>query len=115
MNNSLFINTVFYLAGLRLAYGLGDIGWNCTRLRVWHESAWTKETSILTKLWHVLRGCDQRIEVELFFFELFQEIFVANDIGAGLFGAGVICLGSKHGNTNRFTSTVWKRYGSTNV
>ena len=82
----MLIDAIFNFTSFGFFDGFFDVSGNGASFRVWHETLWTKGTSVFTEFWHVLRGRNQYIKGDFALFKTLQELFIFSDVGAGSFG-----------------------------
>ena len=115
MYDSLLVYAVFNLTSLSFFDCLLDIGGNSTSLWIWHEAFWTKETCVLTKLWHVLWSRNKNVEIKLFFIKTLGEFFILCDICASCLCGLCEIEWCEYGYTYVFTGTCWQSDGCADV
>jgi hypothetical protein len=115
VDDSLLVDAVLDLAGFCVFDGCCNIGCDGARFWIWHETAWSEQSSVFTEARHVLWSCHEYVEIQLFFVELLEEFLVAYDVSASGFGCGVVTFWCKYGNAYAASGTVWQCDGCADV
>ena len=101
------VETVFDLTGLQFLNGLRNVRRDRAGLRVRHETLRTKDTTDAADDTHHIRGRNDSVEVEeVFFLDLLDKIFSADEIGTGFGRFRRFGVASKDEDTDLFARTV---------
>ena len=109
MHTGAAIRTEFRTAALRLANRSSDRFGHRTGLRVRHQAAGTELTAEGTDQTHRIRSRDQDIEILPAVFDLLNNVFITDEIGAGILGVlGQLAVGDDR-NADRLAGAPGKR------
>ena len=107
MNDVGLVQTILDLTGLGLLNGLGNIGGYGTGLGRGHQTLRAQHLTETAHHAHHVRAGDDHIEIKpVFLLDLFHQIHIANEVGAGSLGSlSLIALG-EHQHTDSLAGAV---------
>ena len=116
MDNISLIKSVLDLTSFDILNRLSNIHRYSSRLRVWHKSFWTKNTSETSYNAHHIRCGNNYIELEpVLILDLRDQFFAANVVRSSSLCLICLCVFREYQDTYLFTSSVGKNNRSSDL
>ena len=115
MDNSLFVHAVFHFTSFGFFDGLFNVGGDGAGLGVRHQTLGTEQAGVFTEFWHISRGGNQDIKVNLTFLQALQELFVFSDVGTSRGGFLGLVQRGKNGDPDGLAVAVRQDDGGTDI
>ena len=115
VDNSLFVYAVLNLTSLGFFDSLFNVSGDGAGLGVRHQALGAEQAGVFTEFWHISRGSNQDIKVNLTLLQALEELFVLRDVSTSCGGFLGLVQRGKNGDPDGLAVAVRQDDGGTNI